>query len=198
MPGESKWAELREAQSRALEVAHTGQAVLIDAGESDDIHPRDKKSAGLRLARIALAREYGRPVTSSGPVFESVQIEGEAVRIRFSHTDGGLVAAPLGAVHHVRRSAGETSPLVWNSPGSRVEGFAICDADRKWEWAQAQIEGDSVRVWSDCVSSPIAVRYAWSDNPTCNLANGAGLPASPFRTDNFPAVTRNAQYGINE
>ena len=113
----------------------------------------------------------------------------------FRHTDEGLVARPLPSRYDVSTQIGETAPLVRNSPDSDVEGFAICGADRKWVWAKARIERDAVVVWSDQVSRPVAVRYAWADNPTCNLYNGAGLPASPFRTDDFPATTKGSVFG---
>ncbi len=184
-PGESVWAELREAQSKTLSVPNTGMAVLIDTGESEDIHPQTKQIAGERLARIALAKTYGREVVHSGPVYTSMKIEGSAIRLSFDHLGGGLVAKEVPAIYDVMRKAGKTAPLVRNSPQSQLEGFAICRADKKWVWADAKIEGDTVLVSSDQVPAPIAVRYAWSDNPTCNLYNQAGLPASPFRTDDF-------------
>lgn len=194
-PSESEWAELRESQSLALALPATGQAVLIDAGEAGDIHPRNKKVAGERLAKLALAQIYGKNVVASGPVFASMEIEGRGVRVRFLHAEGGLVAGPLPERYDVRTLTGETTPLVRNSPDSELEGFAICGADRKWVWANAKIEGDAVRVWSDAIPEPVAVRYAWADNPTCNLRNASGLPAAPFRTDDFPAVTRGGLFG---
>ena len=89
----------------------------------------------------------------------------------------------------MRTLTNESSPLVPNSPGSELEGFAICGNDQRWGWADAKIEGDTVLVWSDKVPAPTAVRYGWAENPTCNLYNGAGLPATPFRTDDFPGAT---------
>ena len=183
IPGESNWAELREAQSMTLKVPNTGQAVLIDIGEAGDIHPRNKKAAGERLARLALARDYGKSIPYSGPVCDGMKIEQGRAILSFKHADAGLVARPLPDTYIVRSSAKETAPLVRNSPGSELEGFAICGEDKKWVWADARIAGDTVIVWSDKVPAPVAVRYAWADNPTCNLCNGAGLPASPFRTD---------------
>ncbi|TSA32572.1 MAG: acetyl esterase [Verrucomicrobiaceae bacterium] len=194
-PSESEWAELRESQSLALSLPATGQAVLIDTGETGDIHPRNKKVAGERLAKLALAQTYGKNVVASGPVFDSMKIDGRAVRLSFMRADGGLVAGPLPERHDVRTLTGETAPLVRNSPDSDLEGFAICGADRKWVWASAKIEGDAVRVWSDAIPEPVAVRYAWADNPTCNLRNASGLPAAPFRTDDFPSVTRSGMFG---
>jgi lysophospholipase L1-like esterase len=160
-------------------------AVLIDTGESEDIHPQSKQIAGERLAKIALAKTYGREVVHSGPSYASMKIEGSAIRLSFDHLGGGLVAKEVPATYDVMRKAGKTAPLVRNRPHSQLEGFAICGADQKWVWADAKIDGDTVLVSSTQVPAPIAVRYAWSDNPTCNLYNTADLPASPFRTDDF-------------
>jgi sialate O-acetylesterase len=184
-PGESVWAELREAQAKTLSVPNTGMAVLIDTGESEDIHPQSKQIAGERLARIALAKTYGREVVHSGPVYTAMKIEGSAIRLRFDHLGGGLVAKEVPSTYDVMRKTGKTAPLVRNGPQSQLEGFAICGADKRWVWADAKIEGDTVLVSSSQVPAPIAVRYGWADNPTCNLFNQAGLPASPFRTDDF-------------
>jgi sialate O-acetylesterase len=189
-PGESVWAELREAQAKTLSVPTTGMAVLIDTGESEDIHPQGKQVAGERLAQIALAKTYGRDVVHSGPVYTSMKIEGSAIRLSFDHLGGGLVAKEVPATYDVMRKAGKTAPLVRNSPQSQLEGFAICGADKQWVWADAKIEGDTVLVSSKQVPSPIAVRYGWADNPTCNLYNAADLPASPFRTDNHALNTK--------
>lgn len=193
-PGESTWAELRDAQSSALKLPNTGQAVLIDLGESADIHPRNKKDVGERLAAIALARDYNIFVPYSGPVYDSVKIANGKAVVTFKHAEGGLVAKPLPETYVVSSLKNETAPLVRNSPASQVEGFAICGEDKKWEWADATIQGDTVIVSSDKVPTPVAVRYAWADNPTCNLYNGPGFPASPFRTDDFPPVTLNGKY----
>jgi sialate O-acetylesterase len=183
------WAELREAQAKTRSVPNTGMAVLIDTGESEDIHPQSKQVAGERLALIALAKTYGRKVMHSGPVYTSMKIEGSAIRLGFDHLGGGLVAKEVPATYDVMRKAGKTAPLVRNSPQSQLEGFAICGADKQWVWADAKIEGDTMLVSSKQVPSPIAVRYGWADNPTCNLYNAADLPASPFRTDDFPGTT---------
>lgn len=194
VPGESAWAELRESQSLALALPATGQAVTIDLGEAGDLHPRDKKTVGHRLFLLAAAKKYGQPVSSSGPVCDSSAIEGARVRLKFQHAEGGLVAKALPATYIVKSVTGETASLIRNSPQSELEGFAICGADHKWVWADARIDGDCVLVWSDKVPQPIAVRYAWADNPTANLYNAAGLPASPFRTDDFPLTTKNAHF----
>lgn len=188
-PEDNNLSELREAQSMALRVPNTGQAVLIDLGEANNIHPRNKKDVGARLAAIALANQYGKNIPFSGPVFDSMKIVDDKAIVTFRHTEGGLVAASLPETCVLSSPAGKTAPLVRNSPGSEVEGFAICGADRKWVWADARIDGDKVIVRSDKVPAPVAVRYAWARNPTCNLYNGAGFPTSPFRTDDFPAVT---------
>lgn len=193
-PGESAWAELREAQSMALSLPATGQAVLIDLGDSRDVHPVDKREVGRRLSLIALAKDYGRKIPFSGPVFQSVTFESGKARVRFFHADGGLKATPVPATYSVSSRDNETAPMVRNNPNSELEGFAICGEDKKWVWANAKVEGDSVIVWSDKVAAPIAVRYGWADNPTVNLSNGSGLPASPFRTDDFPVTTQNARY----
>jgi len=185
-PGlKSEWAELREAQLMTLSISGTGMAVLIDTGESEDIHPLAKDVAGERLARIALAKVYGKSIPYSGPIYSSMRVEGNHVRLDFRYAEGGLVARELPAEYDVSRTRGTTAPLIRNRPGSELEGFEICGADQQWVWADARIEGEAVIVWSDRVVSPAAVRYAWADNPTGNLYNKAGLPASPFRTDDF-------------
>lgn len=180
-PGESNWAEVRESQAAALALPRTGMAVLIDVGEAGNIHPADKRSVGERLARLALAGTYGKTtVVASGPMFASFKIEGAAVRVAFTGTEGGLVAKPV-------------TPASPRSAGA-VQGFMICGQDRRWEWAEATIEGSTVVVRSPNVPLPVAVRYAWADNPVCNLYNGAGLPAAPFRTDDFPMISLKAHY----
>ncbi len=186
-PGNDWQAELREAQSMALSLPNTGQAILIDIGEEWNIHPANKMEVGDRLARIALAKTYGRDLVYSGPVYAAMAVEADKIRLRFTHTHGGLVAKPLA-------SEPNTAPLVRNGPGGELEGFAICGEDRKWQWADAKIEGDTVVVWSAQVPKPVAVRYAWSNNPLCNLYNGGGLPAGPFRTDDFPMISEKNKY----
>ncbi len=195
-PGESAWAELREAQTLALALPGTGEAVLIDAGEENDIHPKDKVTPGERLARLALAKDYGQTGTAwSGPVLDGFRVDGNSVRLTFRHADGGLVAAPLPQTYRPSSLLPETKPVVRRSPGGALEGFAVCGVDRQWKWATtAAIEGDGVVVTCTDVRVPVAVRYAWGDDPLCNLGNGAGLPAGPFRTDDFPATTREEKY----
>jgi sialate O-acetylesterase len=194
-PGESEYAEVRESQAAVLSLPETGMVVLLDLGESNDEHPRNKKEAGDRLAALVLVKRFGKSLDYSGPEYESMKIEDGAIRLKFRHTEGGLVARPLPPVYDVSTLIGKTAPLVRNSPGSALEGFSICGEDRHWVWADARIAGDSVLVWSSHVPQPIAVRYGWADNPTVNLANGSGLPAAPFRTDDFPARTANNHYG---
>lgn len=193
-PGNSEQAELREAQSMALALPNTGQAILIDIGEENNIHPANKVEVGDRLARIALARDYGKNVVYSGPVYAGMSVEGGKIRVKFTHTDGGLVAKPMPAVYQPLSTDPKTVPVVRNSPGSELEGFAVCGEDRKWQWADAKIDGDTVVAGSAQVPKPVAVRYAWASNPVCNLYNGAGLPTSPFRTDDFPLSSRNNKY----
>jgi sialate O-acetylesterase len=166
-PGTDDWTELREAQAiTANSVPNSGLAVTIDTGEADNIHPRDKKPVGERLALLALAKHYGRDVIAQGPVFRSMEREGNRIRLEFEHTDGGL---------RVR--------------GGELGEFSVAGADREWHWATARIDGDSVVVSSPEVPEPIAARYAWQANPLATLENGAGLPATPFRTDDWPGVT---------
>lgn len=159
-PGESDWAELREAQMLTLSEPACGMAVIIDIGNADDIHPRNKHDVGHRLALWALATTYGQPVEYSGPLYQAHAVEGSTVRVRFAHGAG-----------------------LRSSDGGPLKGFAVAGPDGPFVWATAEIDGDSVMVSSDAVPSPAAVRYAWADNPEANLANEAGLPASPFRTD---------------
>lgn len=166
-PTESAWAELREAQLLTLKtVPKTGMAVAIDIGEANDIHPRNKQDVGKRLALTALAVAYGKKIVYSGPIYRSMRIEGNKIRLFFDHVGSGLVAK-----------------------GGELKGFAIAGKDRKFVWANAKIEGNTVVVWSEQVPEPVAVRYGWADNPDCNLYNKEGLPASPFRTDDFPGIT---------
>jgi sialate O-acetylesterase len=172
-PGDSAWAELREAQTMTLErLPHTGQAVTIDLGEADNIHPKDKQTVGRRLARQALAKTFHRQIAHESPRYKSMYKQGHSILIRFRDVNGQL-------------------RTIDNEP---VTGFAIASANRKWVWADATIVGaGEVEVSSDAVRDPFAVRYAWADNPQCNLIDSAGMPVTPFRTDQWPGVTADAK-----
>lgn len=190
-PGDSDWAELREAQERAARtVDQVGMACLIDLGEADDIHPVHKQEVGERLAALALARDYGRTVICDGPSYASHTLGAGSIRVRFRDVAGGLRVQPSGDYASLRYgSAGLDSELVRKAESGTLCGFQIAGADRVWHWADAAIDGDEVVVSSPEVPHPVAVRYAWSANPVCNLFNSAGLPAQPFRTDDWPGVT---------
>ncbi|MDO5524323.1 MAG: sialate O-acetylesterase [Bacteroidia bacterium] len=168
-PSESGWAELREAQLQTLRLENTGMATIIDIGEADDIHPRNKQDVGKRLALQALKQAYGKNIVASGPMYAAYRLEGDKIRIFFERNNSGL--------------------MIKN--GDALKGFSVAGPDKKFYWADAQIDGDEVVVSSPDVKFPIAVRYAWADNPVCNLYNEAGLPASPFRTDDWPGTTIN-------
>jgi sialate O-acetylesterase len=159
----SNWAVIREEMLKTLALPHTGMAITIDVGEANDIHPKDKQDVGQRLAMWALAKVYGKLVAASGPLPAGHKVNSSEVVLSFKHTAGGLVGK-----------------------GGELKGFAIAGADRKWVKADAKISGDQVIVSSPNVKEPVAVRYDWANNPDGNLYNGAGLPASPFRTDNWP------------
>lgn len=170
VPSDDYWAELRESQMYvAKTVPNTGLAVAADIGDANDIHPKDKQDVGHRLALAALAKHYNQKISYSGPVYKSMTIEGSSIRLSFDHIDGGLVA----------------------KDGSALAGFAIAGDDKKFVWADAKIFGDTVIVSSPSVAKPVAVRYAWADNPPSSLYNKANLPAVPFRTDNWPGATTN-------
>ena len=189
------YPDVREAQTMTLSLPNTGQAILIDIGEEANIHPSDKLDVGDRLARIALANTYGRKdIVFSGPVYDSMKVEDNKLRLHFLHTEGGLKAKPLPETYQPSFGDPKTVPLVRTSPGSELEGFAICGDDHKWQWADAKIDGDDVLVSSPDVPKPSAVRYAWCNYPYCNLYNGAGLPAGPFRTDNLPLLSQKLHY----
>ncbi len=150
-----------------LSLVNTAMAVIIDIGEADDIHPTNKRDVGLRLAYPALAKVYGEDIVYSGPIYESMKIEGSKIRLKFKHAGGGLIAK--------------------NS--DTLKGFAIAAEDKKFKWAKAEIDGDTVVVYNEEIQNPAAVRYAWADNPECNLYNKEELPASPFRTDDWQGST---------
>jgi len=180
--GSSNWANIREAQRRALDVPGTSLVNFIDLGEEDVHAPDNRKTAGERVALSALANVYGQKNPYSGPIYDSMKVDGNKAVISFRFVESGLVARPLPSDYLPTYSAKEKIPLVRNSPESELEGFSICGEENKWVWAQAKVDGETVIVWAPSVTKPVAVRYAWADNPTCNLYNSAGLPASPFQT----------------
>ncbi|TDU81652.1 sialate O-acetylesterase [Prosthecobacter fusiformis] len=178
-PGDSDWAELREAQTLSLsKVANSGQCVITDLGESNDIHPKNKVDVAERLARWALVKDYGLKMPYSSPTYKDVKFaDGKAI-LTFDHAETGLRIVDV----------------------DQVRGFAICGEDRKWVWADAVIlpdsklsprtpRGNQITVSSPQVAKPVAVRYAWADNPVANVYSAEGLPVTPFRTDDFPMIT---------
>lgn len=169
-PGDDSWAEMREAQALvAKSVPNSCIAITIDTGDPDNVHPIDKKEVGERLALCALGEHYGLKVPHIGPTLSSVERLPGALKLHFDHTDGGLVVK-----------------------GEKLGEFSVAGDDHKWYWADARIEGDSVIVSSKSVPDPKVARYAWQSNPLATLFNGAGLPAAPFRTDDWPGVTKDA------
>lgn len=169
-PGESEWAELRDAQLKTLSVNKTGMAVIIDIGEAKDIHPRNKQDVAYRLSLAARKIAYAHDVVYSGPIYNSHKMEGNKIILSFKNTGSGLIA---------------------KDKYGYLKGFTIAGEDRIFVWAQASIVGDKVIVWSDKVNNPVSVRYAWADNPDdANFYNVEGLPASPFRTDDWPGITK--------
>ncbi|MDN5210844.1 sialate O-acetylesterase [Fulvivirgaceae bacterium BMA12] len=162
-PSENDWAVLRESQSTTLSLPNTGQAVTIDVGEADDIHPRNKQDVGYRLALAARKMAYDEDLVYSGPVYKSMEKKGQSILVNFDHIGSGLMA---------------------KDKYGYLKGFAICGQDKAFKWAKARIEGDRIRVWSDDIQAPQHIRYAWGINPDdANLYNKEGLPAGPFRTD---------------
>jgi sialate O-acetylesterase len=161
------WAHIREAMLHTLDLPRTGMAVTIDLGESRNLHPVNKQDCGRRLAQWALGSVYGKEVATSGPLPAGHEIRGHEIVLRFRYADGGLKAKD-----------------------GVLKGFVIAGADHAWKPAQARIEGDTVIVSSPDVPHPAAARYAWAADPPCSLYNGAGLPASPFRTDDWPILAR--------
>jgi sialate O-acetylesterase len=189
MPGESDWAELREAQTMALKLKNTGQAVITDFGNEYDIHPTPKRPVGDRLALVARALTYGEKIAYSGPLYKSVKFAGNKAILSFDHVGSGLVAKEL--VPTKENAKGQSA---WrtkdNTPGAGLIGFTVCGKDHQFQPAKAEIAGNAVVVTSELVDAPIAVRYGWANHPLCNLFNREGLPASPFRTDDFPGKTQ--------
>ena len=175
-PQDSAWAELREAQTMTMTtLPNTGEAVITDLGEAHDIHPKNKQGVGKRLARWALARDYGIDITYKSPQYKSMEKQGNKIVVTFDIGETGSGSLDTFDVR---------DPI----------GFSIAGEDKAFVWAKARIVGrDKVEVWNDAVGEPASVRYAWANNPICNLQNAAGLPATPFRTDHWPGVTADSQ-----
>jgi len=170
-PGESEWAELREAQTQTLNLENTGMATIIDVGDATDIHPTDKQTVGLRLSLAARKVAYGENLIFTGPTYKSMKSDNHKILITFDHTGKGLHA---------------------NGKYGYVNGFTVASGDGAFKWAKATIvDNNTVQVSSDEVENPDAVRYGWADNPDdLNLYNTEGLPTNPFRTDKRPGITK--------
>ena len=183
--GGDGWAKIREAQTKALDIPGTGMAVITDIGAANDIHPRNKQDVGWRLAQWALNQTYGRKdLVPAGPLYKSQKIEGGSIRLFFDHVGKGLMAGKKTGLE----------PTAEAKDG-KLAHFAIAGDDKKWFWAEAAIDGDTVVVRSADVPSPAAVRYGFSMNPaTANLYNREGIPASPFRTDKWPRPSENLEW----
>ena len=161
-PSSDGWAELREAQQKALNLNGTAMAIAIDLGEEKDIHPSNKEEVGRRLALAARSEAYHEKITYSGPLMKDYKIQGHAIKITFHHVGKGLI-----------------------TKGSSLKGFAIAGADKQFKWAKSSIVENEVLIWSDEVKNPVSVRYSWESFPDGNLYNLDGLPAAPFRTDTW-------------
>jgi sialate O-acetylesterase len=171
----SNWAELREAQTLAAALPNSGMAVTIDVGDPLDIHPRNKQDVGKRLAALALKKTYGINTPASGPVYKSMQVQGNNIIVQFINAGQGLTTKP--------------------SAGNTLSGFEIAGADQRFYPAKATIAGTTVTVTSPDVAKPVAVRYAWADDASnAALFNKDGFPAAPFRTDNWKAKTEGIRY----
>ena len=169
-PGDSDWAELRESQTKTMKLANTGQCVITDLGEGKDIHPKNKHDVAARLVRWALVKDYGMKFAYRSPEFSKLEINGDKAVVTLD-LFGSSALRPFDV--------------------QEVIGFAVCGEDKVWQWAKGKVTGNNkVEVTSDKVGAPIAVRYAWSDNPVCNLFSNEGLPAVPFRTDDFEMTTK--------
>ncbi|MBA4058044.1 MAG: sialate O-acetylesterase, partial [Marivirga sp.] len=170
----STWAELREAQTMTLSLPKTGMAVTTDIGEANDIHPRNKQDVGKRLAAIALNQVYDQKNIFTGPTYKSMATDGNKIRISFTNVGSGLMA---------------------KDKYGYLMGFEVAGVDQKFHYAKAWIEGNEVIVSSEKVATPVAVRFAWADNPQdANLYNIEGFPASPFRTDTWKGITEKAKF----
>jgi sialate O-acetylesterase len=167
-PGDSTWAELRESQTKTMKLPNTGEAVIIDLGEGRDIHPRNKHDVAARLVRWALVKDYGLKFPYHSPEFKSLETHGEKMVLSFDTYGSELYTFDV----------------------NEARGFAVCGEDKVWHWANGKLtSGKTVEVSCDQVPHPIAVRYAWADNPVCNLYSKDGLPVTPFRTDDFQMIT---------
>ena len=173
---ESGWPWLREAQLMTLKVPRTGMAITIDVGNPKDVHPADKLDVGQRLALVAKNLVYGEKVVASGPLYRDSKIDDGKIRVRFTETGTGLVIG----------QQPWCAPGVKPFPKDKLVGFYLAAENKKWVEAEAKIDGDSVVVSSPQVPKPVAIRYGWANSPRCNLYNREGLPASPFRTDDWP------------
>ncbi len=174
--GGDGWAKIREAQRKALGIKHTGMAVITDIGAANDIHPRNKQDVGWRLSQWALHQTYGmKDVVPCGPLYKSHKVEGGSIRITFDHVGGGLIVGKKEGLKPTKEVK-----------DGKLARFAIAGADKKWHWAEAAISGGEVVLKSAEVANPVAVRYAYTMNPAgANLYNNEGIPASPFRTDDW-------------
>ncbi len=173
----STWAELREAQTMTLSLPNTGMAVTTDIGEATDIHPRNKQDVGKRLAAIALNQLYDKKQEYSGPMYQSMKVEGNKIRLTFTHAGNGL---------QVKDKYGY------------LKAFEVAGADQKFYYAKAWIEGNDIVVSCDAVANPVAARFAWADNPDdANLFNKEGFPAVPFRTDSWRGVTEERKFKVD-
>ena len=173
--GGDGWAKLREAQRKALNIKHTGMAVIIDIGQANDIHPKNKQDVGSRLAQWALNQTYGKDIVASGPLYKSSKVEGGSIRLSFDNVGRGLMVGKKEGL----------MPTAEVKDG-KLARFSIAGADKKWHWADATIDGENVVVESSEVAKPVAVRYGFTTNPAgANLYNKEGIPASPFRTDSW-------------
>lgn len=167
-PGDSSWAELREAQTMTMKLPNTGQAVIIDLGEGNNIHPKDKHDVAARLVRWALVKDYGMKLPYRSPEYKGMSIEGNKATVTFDTFGASLRPFDV----------------------AEARGFAVCGEDHVWHWAKGKLVGnDKVEVWSEDVPVPVAVRYGWADNPVLNLYSSDGLPVTPFRTDDFKMST---------
>ncbi|HEX4850134.1 MAG TPA: sialate O-acetylesterase, partial [Puia sp.] len=174
----SSWAELREAQTSTLALPNTGMAVTVDIGQSNDVHPKNKQDVGKRLAAIALNNLYGQTMEFSGPVYQSMKVEGNQVILTFTHVGSGFMT---------------------KDKYGYVKGFELAGKDQRFYYAKAAIHGNQIVLQCDSVQNPIEARYAWADDAgEVNLYNNEGFPAVPFRTDQWKGMTQGIQYAIGK